>query len=84
MFATSKMPRVLLLCGLTIGAFSALAQNEIRSTFFKEADAAKAAADALEAEWLAPRSYQRGMKEYRDAEGGIYRIVQRRAKKTNP
>jgi outer membrane protein OmpA-like peptidoglycan-associated protein len=64
---------MILLCGLTLGAFGALAQNEIRSTFFKEADAAKAAADALEAEWLAPRSYQRGMKEYRDAESALER-----------
>jgi outer membrane protein OmpA-like peptidoglycan-associated protein len=73
MFAPLKMPRLILLCGLTLGAFTALAQNEIRSTFFKEADAAKAAADALEAEWLAPRSYQRAMKEYRDAEVALER-----------
>ena len=73
MFATSTLPRLILLCGLTLGAFGALAQNEIRSTFFKEADAAKAAADALDAEWLAPRSYERGMKEYRDAETALER-----------
>jgi outer membrane protein OmpA-like peptidoglycan-associated protein len=73
MFALSTLPRLILLCVLAFGAFSALAQNEIRSTFFKEADTAKAAADALDAEWLAPRSYQRGMKEYRDAEAALER-----------
>jgi len=51
----------------------ALAQDELRDTFFKEADAAKAAADAANAELLAPRSYERGMKEYRDAEQYLQR-----------
>jgi len=58
---------------LMLGAVSALAQEELRNTFFKEADAAKTAADAVEAEWLAPRSYERGMKEYRDAESALER-----------
>jgi outer membrane protein OmpA-like peptidoglycan-associated protein len=58
---------------LVLGAFGALAQDELRTTFFKEADAAKAAADAVDAEWLAPRSYERGMKEYRDAEAALDR-----------
>ncbi|MEO1246608.1 MAG: OmpA family protein [Pseudomonadota bacterium] len=49
-------------------ASGAAAQDELRNTFFKEADAAKTAADAANAELLAPRSYERGMKEYRDAE----------------
>jgi outer membrane protein OmpA-like peptidoglycan-associated protein len=58
---------------LVLGAVSALAQEELRNTFFKDADAAKTAADAVEAEWLAPRSYERGMKEYRDAESALER-----------
>jgi len=58
---------------LVLGAVSALAQDELRNTFFKDADAAKTAADAVEAEWLAPRSYERGMKEYRDAEAALER-----------
>ena len=73
MFVPSTLPRLILVCGLTLGAVTALAQNEIRSTFFKEVDAAKEVADALGAEWLAPRSYERGMKEYRDAEKALER-----------
>jgi outer membrane protein OmpA-like peptidoglycan-associated protein len=56
-----------------LGAVNALAQEELRSTFFKDADAAKTAADAVDAEWLAPRSYERGMKEYREAENALER-----------
>jgi outer membrane protein OmpA-like peptidoglycan-associated protein len=73
MFVPSTLPRLILVCGLTLGAVTALAQNEIRSTFFKDVDAAKEVADALGAEWLAPRSYERGMKEYRDAEKALER-----------
>jgi OOP family OmpA-OmpF porin len=58
---------------LALGAASALAQNELRSTFFKDADAARAAADAVDAEWLAPRTYERGMREYQDAEQALQR-----------
>jgi hypothetical protein len=56
-----------------LGAFSAQAQEELRNTFFKDADAAKTAADAVDAQWLAPRSYERAMKEYRDAENALDR-----------
>ena len=56
---------------LAVGA--ANAQDELRKTFFKEADAAKAAADAADAQLLAPRNYERGMKEYRDAETALER-----------
>lgn len=58
---------------LLLSAGSVLAQSELRNTFFKEADAAKAAADAANAELLAPRSYERGLKEYRDAESALER-----------
>lgn len=58
---------------LLIGASTTHAQNELRNTFFKEADAAKAAADSANAELLAPRSYGRGVKEYNDAEEGLRR-----------
>ena len=57
---------------LTIGA-GALAQDELRATFFRDADAAKAAADAVNSQLLAPRSYGRGMKEDRDAENALAR-----------
>ncbi len=59
---------------LLLGAAgSGYAQTELRDTFFKEADAAKAAADAANAELLAPRNYERGLKEYRDAESALQR-----------
>ena len=72
MVANPTLSRVIVLGSLLLGAV-ALAQDELRDTFFKDADAAKAAADAVEAEWLAPRSYERGMKEYRDAEAALER-----------
>ena len=49
------------------------AQNELRDTFFKEADAARQAADEANAELLAPRNYGRGVKEYQDAENALNR-----------
>jgi outer membrane protein OmpA-like peptidoglycan-associated protein len=54
-------------------AGQATAQNELRKTFFKDADAAKAAAEAAQASLLAPRTWERGMKEYRDAEEALER-----------
>ena len=60
--------RCVLIVALLLGAASASAQDELRNTFFKNADAAKAAAEAVDAKLLAPRSYERGMKEYSDAE----------------
>ena len=62
------LTRYALLALLLLGAAQAHAQDELRKTFFKEADAAKAAADAADAQLLAPRSYARGMDEYKDAE----------------
>lgn len=56
-----------------ICAGNAFAQNELRETFLKEADAAKAAAEAANAELLAPRSFSRGSKEYSDASEGLER-----------
>lgn len=68
-----RLTRLILTVVLIVGASGAEAQNELRSTFFKEADAAKTAADAANAELLAPRSYGRGIKEYGDAEVGLQR-----------
>jgi len=76
MIAKAKILRglQLLLLTLTISMGSgAFAQNELRATFFKDADAAKAAADAANAQLLAPRSYGRGMKEYQDAQNALER-----------
>ena len=64
----------LVVAGLVLlAAGQGYAQNELRNTFFKEADAAKAAADTADAKLLAPRTYERGMKEYSDAELSLQR-----------
>ena len=63
-----------LFAGLLLAAAGVFAQDdELRKTFFREADAARAAADAVDAKLLAPRSYARGMDEYRDAEYALER-----------
>jgi outer membrane protein OmpA-like peptidoglycan-associated protein len=58
---------------MLLGLGNAYAQDELRKTFFKEADAAKASADSANAQLLAPRSYARGMDEYKDAEFALER-----------
>jgi len=63
----------LLLGLLLVATGSAHAQNELRATFFKDADAARAAADAANAALLAPESYSDGSDEYEDAEVGLQR-----------
>ena len=68
-----RFVRVVLIATLLLGVGTAHAQDELRKTFFKEADAAKAAADAANAALLAPRSYQRGMDEYEDADYALER-----------
>jgi len=68
-----RIVRFVLVATLLLGLGSAYAQDELRKTFFKEADAAKAAADAADAQLLAPRSYARGMDEYKDAEFALQR-----------
>jgi OOP family OmpA-OmpF porin len=73
MIVIPRLPLSFILGVLMLGAASALAQDELRSTFLKDANAAKAAADAAEAQWLAPRNYERGMREYRDAEEALER-----------
>ena len=65
----NRIARWALIAALLLASAGAFAQDdELRKTFFKEADAARAAADAADAKLLAPRSYSRGMDEYRDAE----------------
>jgi outer membrane protein OmpA-like peptidoglycan-associated protein len=66
--------RWVLIAALLLASAGAFAQDdELRKTFFREADAAKAAADAADANLLAPRSYSQGMDEYRDAEFALER-----------
>jgi len=58
---------------LLLGMAQARAQNELRNTFFKDADAALEKADAANAELLSPRNYERGKDAYDDAEEGLRR-----------
>jgi outer membrane protein OmpA-like peptidoglycan-associated protein len=62
-----------LLVALALFATTALAQSELRATFFRDADAALAAANAANAELLAPSRYASGMKDYQAAEAGLER-----------
>ena len=68
MAANTGLAKVALLGILLLASGSGLAQDELRNTFFKDADAAKAAAEAVNAKLFAPKSFQSGMKEYNDAE----------------
>ena len=73
MAAQNRLLNCILVVALLLGASNALAQDELRNTFFKEADAAKAAAEAVDASYLAPRSFERGMREYNAAEQALER-----------
>jgi OOP family OmpA-OmpF porin len=73
MAVQQRIVRCVLIATLLLGLGNAYAQDELRKTFFKEADAAKAAADSANAQLLAPRSYSRGMDEYKDAEIALER-----------
>jgi outer membrane protein OmpA-like peptidoglycan-associated protein len=73
MLAKQTLARMILIATLLLSAGVGNAQSELRNTFFKDADAAKAAAEDANAKLLAPRSYQRGIKEYRDAENDLER-----------
>ena len=73
MTARTGFMSMALMVTLAFATATATAQEELRKTFFKEADAAKAAAEAANAQLLAPRSYERGMQEYADAELALER-----------
>jgi OOP family OmpA-OmpF porin len=73
MAAKTSFVRLVLLAVLILGAGTVAAQDELRKTFFKDVDAALAAADAANAELLAPNSYGDGAKDYEAAEVGLQR-----------
>ena len=73
MVAKTNFLRLVIVGFALLAAGQAAAQDELRKTFFKEADAAKAAAEALDARLLAPRAWERGLKEYGDAESLLER-----------
>ncbi len=73
MVAKAGLPKLVTLALLLFAAGGSYAQEELRNTFFKEADAALAAAEKANAKLLSPRNYERGLKEYRDAESALQR-----------
>jgi outer membrane protein OmpA-like peptidoglycan-associated protein len=73
MASQSSFVRLFLLAVFILGAGYSAAQNELRDTFFKEADAARKAADAVNAVLLAPKSYLSATKDYEAAESGLNR-----------
>lgn len=73
MVAKSALVRLVIVGITLLAAGNAYAQDELRKTFFKDADAALAAADAANAKLFAPKNYESGMKEYRTAEDYLER-----------
>ncbi len=73
MVAKTGLTKFVILSIALLAAGSGYAQDELRRTFFKDADAALAAADAVNAKLFAPKSYASGMKEYRTAEDYLER-----------
>ena len=73
MVSKPSFVRAIVACTLLLFAAGAGAADELRKTFFKDADTARAAAEAADAELLAPRSWSRGVEEYEDAEEALRR-----------
>jgi len=73
MVVKSRRVKLFILGAALLAAGSGFAQDELRKAFFKDADAALAAADAVNAKLYAPKSYANGMKEYRSAEDYLAR-----------
>lgn len=73
MASTTNFVRLLLLALVITGAGSAAAQDELRNTFFKDADAALAAADEAQARLYGPAAYSDGAEDYAAAEAGLER-----------
>jgi outer membrane protein OmpA-like peptidoglycan-associated protein len=73
MVAKTYFVRAVLVAITLLAAGTGHAQNELRKTFFRDADAAKAAAESVNASLLAPRAWERGMEEYGDAESALER-----------
>jgi len=73
MIADSRILSIFAGLALAFGLGSALAQDQLRSTFLGDADAALAAADQANAKLLSPRNYERAMDAYENAEEGLER-----------
>jgi len=68
--ATRPAALLLCLCALAVGAAGA---QELRAALFEDADAARAAAEELQAPLFSPRNWERGTKAYEAAEAGLER-----------
>ena len=73
MIPNSRFVRLLTVAILTAASATAIAQDELRRTFFKDADAALTAADAVDAKLLSPRNYERAANAYQAADDGLRR-----------
>jgi outer membrane protein OmpA-like peptidoglycan-associated protein len=73
MASKSSFVRFIALVVLALGLSSALAQDELRKTFFKDVDVAMAAAEAANAELLAPKNFADGVKDYDAGDAGLAR-----------
>ena len=73
MVAKATVSRLVVTGLLLLFAAQGHAQDELRKTFFKDADAARAAAEAQNAALLAPRAWERGVSEYEAAEDALER-----------
>ena len=73
MVANNGLSKLVILSTALLFFGGANAQQELRDTFFKEADAAKLAAESSGAKLYAPKSYGDGMREYEDADNGLTR-----------
>ena len=73
MVAKTGLMKLFILTATLLAFGGSYAQDELRNTFFKDADAAKAAADAVNAKLYAPKTYENGMREYNNADTGLTR-----------
>jgi outer membrane protein OmpA-like peptidoglycan-associated protein len=73
MVQKSSFVRWLALAMLVLATGSIHAQSELRKTFFKDVDAAKAAAESANAALLAPDSWGDGMRDYEATSTGLER-----------
>jgi len=73
MTAKSAFIRLSALALLILSAANATAQDELRKTFFKDADMAQAAANAADAKLLSPRNFDRAATAYRAGDQGLTR-----------
>jgi outer membrane protein OmpA-like peptidoglycan-associated protein len=73
MVAKTNFVRAVLVTLVLLAAGTGHAQDELRKTFFRDADAAKAAAESVNASLLAPRAWERGLSEYTEAGSALER-----------